>query len=109
VGKCLTGSAGNLAQLTAEDIASTMCLTYNIDEAQLHTQPQQRTVPKARAVEGWLDRELGCVTLSEVGRYVKRDVGSISSAVRRLSERLQDAPELADRVRTLKTLLEKTT
>ena len=31
---------------------------------------------------GWLAYESGCVTLSEVGRYVHRDVGSISSAVR---------------------------
>jgi hypothetical protein len=40
------------------------------------------------------------LTLTEVGRYVNRDVGSISSAVRRLSERLQDRPEPADREKT---------
>jgi hypothetical protein len=50
---------------------------------------------------GWLAYESGCITLSEVGRFVNRDVGSISSAVRRLSERLQDRPELADRAKTL--------
>jgi hypothetical protein len=49
----------------------------------------------------WLAYESGCITLSEVGRFVNRDVGSISSAVRRLSERLQDRPELADRAKTL--------
>jgi hypothetical protein len=34
-------------------------------------------------------------------------MGSISSAIRRLSERWQDRPELADRAKTLKTLLGK--
>ncbi len=58
---------------------------------------------------GWLAYESGCVNLSEVGRYVNRDVGSISSALRRMSERLQDRPELADRAKSLKTLLEKQT
>lgn len=56
---------------------------------------------------GWLAYESDCITLSEVGRYVNRDVGSISSAVRRLSERFQDRPELADRAKTLKNLLGK--
>ena len=54
-------------------------------------------------------RTSGCVTLSDVGRYVNRDVGSISSAIRRLSERLLDRPELADRAKTLKALLGKQT
>jgi hypothetical protein len=30
----------------------------------------------------WLAYESGCITLSEVGRFVNRDVGSISSADR---------------------------
>jgi hypothetical protein len=51
---------------------------------------------------GWLAYESGCVNLSEVGRYVNREVGRISSAVRRLSERLKDRPEVADRVKTLR-------
>ncbi len=84
-----------------------MCLAYNLDESALKTKSQQRTISECRAMIGWLAYESGCVTLSEVGRYVNRDVGSISSAVRRLSERLQDQPELADRAKTLKTLLGK--
>lgn len=109
VDKCLSGSGGTISRVTIKEIASAVCQTYDIDDAELKTKSQQRTASEARAVMGWLARELGCSTLSEVGRYVNRDVGSISSAVRRLSERLQDTPELADRMQTLKMLLETTT
>ena len=60
-------------------------------------------------VVGWLARELGCCMLSDVGRLFKRDVGSISSAVRRLSERMQKDSELAERMAFLKTELESYT
>jgi REP element-mobilizing transposase RayT len=109
VDQCLSDSGGMRLRLTAKEIADRVCLAYNIDEGTLKTQSQQRVFSEARAVVGWLARELGCVTLSEVGKHVNRDVGSISSSVRRLSERMQEAPELAERVRSLKAALEKST
>jgi REP element-mobilizing transposase RayT len=109
VDQCLSDSGGMRLRLTAKEIADRVCLAYNIDEGTLKTQSQQRVFSEARAVVGWLARELGCVTLSEVGKHVNRDVGSISSSVRRLSERMQEAPELADRVRSLKAALEHPT
>jgi REP element-mobilizing transposase RayT len=109
VDQCLSDSGGMRLRLTAKEIADRVCLAYNIDEGTLKTQSQQRVFSEARAVVGWLARELGCVTLSEVGKHVNRDVGSISSSVRRLSERMQEAPELADRVRALKAALEHPT
>lgn len=85
------------------------CLAYKINPDDLKTQSQQRTISEARSVAGWLARELGCVTLSDIGKLVNRDGGSISSAVRRLANRMPDEPELSNRVRSLKQLLEKQT
>lgn len=107
VDKCLSDARVIPLRLTVKDIAAKVCLVYNIDEAVLKTQTQKRIVSEARAVVGWLARELGCATLTDVGKYVNRDVGSISSAVRRLSERLQDVPELAERVLSLETTLKQ--
>lgn len=107
--KCLSASREPLLRLTVKDIAEKVCLSYDIDAELLKNQTQQRVVSEARAVVGWLARELGCATLTDVGKHVNRDVGSISSAVRRLSERLQDRAELAERVLSLKAMLEKTT
>jgi hypothetical protein len=47
---------------------------------------------------------LGSATLSDIGKIVNRDVGSIRSAVRSLSDRMQEVPELAE----LKSTFEKT-
>ncbi len=106
---CLSGSGSKTLHLTAQEIAAKVCLAYNIDDTTLRSQSQQRTASEARAVMGWLARELGCVTLSDVGKFVNRDVGSISSSVRRLVERMHVVPGLADRVRSLKTAFEEAT
>jgi len=106
---CLSGSRRKTIHLTAQEIAAKVCFAYNIDDTTLRSQSQQRIASEARAVVGWLARELGCATLSDVGKFVNRDVGSISSSVRRLTDRMQEVPGLADRVRSLKTLFEKAT
>jgi putative transposase len=103
--KCLSDSGGAPLRLTVPEIAAIVCRTYTIDEAVLKTQSQSRITSEARAVTGWLARELGCATLSDVARFVNRDVGSISSAVRRLTDRMREVPELADRVRSLEIAL----
>lgn len=108
VDKCLASLGDTPLRLTTQEIVDKVCHAYNIDEATLKLQSQQRVASEARAVISWLARELGCATLSEVGKLVNRDVGSISSSVRRLSYRMQEVPELADRVRLLKTALEAT-
>jgi len=58
--------------------------------------------PEVRAIVACLVRELGCGTLPDVGRLFHRDVGSISSAVRRLTDRMHEKPELAERMRLIK-------
>lgn len=107
VDKCLSDLEERPLHLTAHNIITKVCRAYAIEETELKTHSQGRIVSEARAVVGWLARELGCATLSEMARLVNRDVGSVSSAVRRLSERMQENPELTDRVRIVKDELEQ--
>ena len=107
VEKCLSWSGAKPCRVTLRKIIDEVCHAYTIDEVSLKTSSQQRVASEARAVVGWLARELGCATLTDVGKLVNRDVGSISSSVRRLSDRIQDEPELADRVRSLKVIIEE--
>lgn len=109
VDKCLSCLEEKPLRLTAQEVIDKVCRAYNIDETTLRRQSQQRVASEARAVVGWLARELGCVTLSDVGKLVNRDVGSISSSVRRLTDRMREVPELAERVQTLKVILEEAT
>lgn len=90
------------------EIVNQVCVAYCYNETELKSPSQSRILSEARAVVGWLAQESGCVTLSEVGRIVSRDVGSISSAVRRLSDRMRDEPELAEKVKLLKVAFQTT-
>jgi putative transposase len=109
VDRCLASFGDMPLRLTIQEIVDKVCHEYKLDEATLKMQSQQRVASEARAVIGCLARELGCATLSDVGKLVNRDVGSISSSVRRLSYRMQDDAELAGRVRILKDAFEETT
>jgi len=100
--KCLCGATARPIRLTVQEIGSKVCMAYQIDEARLKAPSQERIASEARAVVGWLAYDLGGITLSEVGRFLNRDVGSISSSIRRLSGRIADKPELANRVKILK-------
>lgn len=102
---CLAGSEYRPPHLRVEDISAVVCQAYGIDEAELRAPSQRRIASEARAMIGWLGRELECVTLSEVARHVHRDIGSISSAIGRLSERLRNSPGLRSRIQSLKGTL----
>lgn len=103
--KCLAGSDRLPLRLDAREIVAKVCQTYAIDEAEIKTASQSRKNAEARAVAGWLAKDLGCGTLSEVGMLVNRDVGSMSSAVRRLSERMVNDPQLAVQIQNIKAVV----
>lgn len=102
VDNCLASLGDIPIRLTVEEIIDRVGSSYNIEVATLQSKSQQRTTSEARAVVGWLAREFDCATLSEVGRHFSRDVGSISSAVRRLAARMGGEPDLTARVQSLK-------
>jgi len=58
-------------------------------------------------VGDWLPKVPVPLGFFDVERLVNRNVGSISSIVLRLSERMQESPTLADRVWSLKVALGK--
>ena len=72
-------------------------------EAELKGPGQRRDKSEVRAVVGWLAMEYGSATLSEVGKRFNRDVGTMSSAVRRLVDRAMDEQLLRERMEGLKS------
>ncbi len=89
-------------RIRKSEIIDRVCRLYDIDVSFLQTKSQQRRASEARAVAGWLARESGCVILSDIARLVNWDIGSISSSVRRLTDRFPEKPELARRLMSLK-------
>jgi len=90
------GDAGFLASVLKEKsgpirppsltkIIPAVCEAYGLVHDELRAPTQSRLASEARAVVGWLARELGGASFVEVGRETAREVSTISSAVRRLS------------------------
>jgi len=72
---------------TLDDIVATVCQDYGFDKADLISTSQNRRFAEARAVVGWLAKTFESATLTEVGVSFNRDVGTMSSALRRLVQR----------------------
>ncbi len=73
----------------AEILKETVLGEFNCTMTELKTRSQRRSLALARALLGWLSVQTGAETLTEAGRWVGRDVVTMSAAVRRLVERAE--------------------
>lgn len=90
-----------------EDIVSLVCKENGIVQDHLSTAGQQRMFSESRAMIAWLARSTGGATLTEVGQTFNRDVGTVSSALRRLEQRALQDDVLKIRMENLKRVLMK--
>ena len=88
---------------TVDRIVRSVCAAYGLEEDELKASRQGRIASEARAIVGWLAMEFGCASLTEVGRRFDRDVGTMSSAVRRLIDRARDFEALREQMERLKS------
>ncbi len=93
---------------TLNDIIVVVCQNYGLIKAELNTPSQKRILAEARAMIAWLAKIFVSATLTEVGRCFNRDVGTMSSAVRRLTQRAEGFSELKERMEILQMDLKKT-
>ncbi len=85
-----------------DNLVRTVYRECGLSPDELRAPTQSRLASEARAVVGWLARELGSATLVAVGEEVRREVSTISSAVRRLSERAGRDAALRGRLDAIK-------
>jgi len=85
-----------------DDVVRVVCREYDVTTSLLPDPGRKRRVSEARAAIAWLAFQLGSASLTEVGERFNRDVGTMSSAVRRLTERMRDSKTLADRLSRLR-------
>lgn len=91
-----------------DDIVALVCQTYGVEKADLINPSQKRQFAEARAMVAWLAKTFGSATLTEVGHCFHRDVGTMSSALRRLVQRAADVSELKERMEELQVKLRET-
>ena len=83
-------------------IMQEVCRQYHFEEKDFFVRGKDRELSEARWMAGWLVKELGVGTLSELGRRTGRDVTTLSSGVKRLQIRSKTDFKSAD---TMKSLL----
>ncbi len=98
----LKGSSRPMKLPTLGWIIQAVCVDYGLTRADLSAPTQSRVAAEARAVVGWLASEFGSGTFAAVGEELGRDISTISSAVRRLSERASRDGVLSRRLERMK-------
>jgi hypothetical protein len=91
------------AKVTVDQMIAAACQEYGLAEEELMAGGQGRRATEVRAAIAWLANELHCATLAEIGRRVRREGSSLSSAVRRLRQRADRDAALAARLDRLRT------
>ena len=74
---------------------------FQLSEQELAAAGKNRHCSLARAFLGWLCLETSCITLTALGERLRRDVSSLSSAIRRLQLAAKKDPVLGERYRRL--------
>jgi len=77
-----------------DDCIEIVCRFYELQPCELSKYGRMRKPSEARAVVAWLIRQHGSETLSDVARRFGRDVATMSSAVRRLEEKMMKSETL---------------
>jgi chromosomal replication initiation ATPase DnaA len=80
----------------AELLKEVVLREFGCTMKELGTRSQKKSLGQARAVLGWLAVQTGAETLTGVGKWVGRDVVTMSAAVRRLAERSERAAGLRE-------------
>jgi len=93
------------ANVTVDQMMAAVCQEYGVGAEELMAGGQGRRATEVRAAIAWLATELQCATLAEVGRRVRREGSSLSSAVRRLQQRAARDAALATRLDRLRNVL----
>lgn len=83
-------------------LIATVCHSYGLTPAELRSAGQRRSASEGRAMLGWLAQETGGCTLTDIGKMTGRDIGTISSAVRRLTDRAAGDGALREKMERLK-------
>lgn len=85
--RVLAGQGEGGVSISLDDCIHVVCERYELTEADLAVKGQRRKPSEARAVIGWVARQNGGITLSEIARRFGRDVATLSLSVRRLQDR----------------------
>jgi len=80
---------GKQRRVSLKKIMEVICKKYNVRGSDLVSGERRRKLSAVRTVIGYFLVEYGEGTLSDYGRYVNRDMSTLSNAIREFRERLK--------------------
>jgi len=86
-------------------VVEAICDLYGLTPEALRAPGKARPASEARALAALLVRETPHLSLSELGRYVDRDVAALSQAAKRVAMQVLNDPELAVRTSVLRGMV----
>jgi len=91
--------------LSVEQLITLVCKKYKIDEQAIVAPGKQQPAAEARAVVSYLVQDAEKLSMTELGKYLRRDIAALSRAAGRLRYRLSEDQELADFLETIENEL----
>ena len=88
-------------------LVKTVCEIYQINDEEIITPGKQQPYAEARAIVAYLAREMGNPSLTEVGRYLQRDITALSRSASRLRDRLHHDVALSEKLEKIKDELQR--
>ncbi len=91
---------------THDQVIGSICLIYGIKKEMLCEPSKRQPAAEARAVAAYLVQENECVSLTDLGVILGRDLSALSRASSRIQDRLKEDPELEKKVAAIKKRIE---
>lgn len=96
--RVLGKSVKTLPNVSLEEILAYVSADYGVSEEELRGPSRRRVVSEARAVIGWLSRQLGACSIKDVATYFKRESSTFSRHIGRIDAEAKNSNELLDRL-----------
>ncbi len=91
--------------LRVEQLINIVCKQYKIDKRTIVAPGKQQPAAEARAVVSYLVQDAEKPSMTELGKYLRRDISALSRAAGRLRTRLSEDQELADKLGIIESKL----
>jgi len=88
---------------TLTEVITSVCRAYEITETQLKAPGKGRPFAEARALTALLVRESSKLSLTELGKFVNRDIVPLGRAAQRLLDRAKSDPKLMSRIEEVRS------
>lgn len=97
-----------LPTVSLNEIVACVSAEYGVNEEELRGPSRNRVVSEARAVIGWLNRQLGAGSIKEVALYFQRDSSTFSRHIGRIDAAVKQSNHFRNRLNNYKNVITQT-